>query len=236
MNVDISILKEIPLNDVKARLIIEPLAPLSMVSELPGSYYKSLMFPTKKMICGLFENILGWHFDLSCRNLIIKDIQKLRKKQKKDIDFKSYCYGSTYKPLLMEYFNLIGTPKICNFSNICSYDDLWSRQYSRFDSPKTHIGGSRCFDSEILRNDIRLINSLTDDNEHNTWFKNSKGKFAQFYTTPTKREYVHLNGQFEYDVEIAAVLYKNLFKACGENNIAYLGNSEGWVSVKIQKI
>ena len=72
-NIDISILKEKPLLDMKVQLIIEPLAPLSMVAELPGSYYKSLMHPSKKMICGLFENILGWHFDINTRMAILKD-------------------------------------------------------------------------------------------------------------------------------------------------------------------
>lgn len=37
-NIDISILKEIPSLSERYELIIEPLAPLSMVEEFPGSF------------------------------------------------------------------------------------------------------------------------------------------------------------------------------------------------------
>jgi CRISPR-associated protein Cas5 len=69
-SIDLSILKKIPDLSKEAILEIQPLAPLSMVSELPGSYYKTLKTPDKKMICGMFENILGWHIDLADRKLI----------------------------------------------------------------------------------------------------------------------------------------------------------------------
>ena len=62
-NIDLSILKKLPELKTQAVLSIRPLAPLSMVSELPGSFYKTLKYPSKKMLCGLFENMLGWHFD-----------------------------------------------------------------------------------------------------------------------------------------------------------------------------
>ncbi|MDW8464738.1 MAG: hypothetical protein RML35_00655 [Chloroherpetonaceae bacterium] len=60
--VDISLLFEEPKLDKTVCLIVQPLAPLSMVSVLPGSYYKTERVPTKEMLCGLFENLLGWHF------------------------------------------------------------------------------------------------------------------------------------------------------------------------------
>ena len=62
MSLDLSLLKELPELSANVTLEIRPLAPLSMVSEMPGSYYKSMKCPDKKMICGLFENILGWHY------------------------------------------------------------------------------------------------------------------------------------------------------------------------------
>lgn len=58
------------------KLIIQPLAPLSMVSEIPGSYYKTLDTPDKFKISGLLENILGWHFSKNDRGKIIKHIKK----------------------------------------------------------------------------------------------------------------------------------------------------------------
>jgi CRISPR-associated protein Cas5 len=47
--IDITILKEPPKITEKVILEIEPLAPLSMVSDLPGSFYKALKSPNKKM-------------------------------------------------------------------------------------------------------------------------------------------------------------------------------------------
>ena len=72
VNLDLSVLSELPKLTEKVTLGIQPLAPLSMVSEMPGSYYKSMRFPNQKMICGLFENILGWHIDLPLRISIFK--------------------------------------------------------------------------------------------------------------------------------------------------------------------
>jgi CRISPR-associated protein Cas5 len=72
--IDLSILKSVPQLSVNAELRIEPLAPLSMVSELPGSFYKAMSRPDKKIICGLIENILGWHIDWRDRKCISKEI------------------------------------------------------------------------------------------------------------------------------------------------------------------
>ena len=56
-NIDLSILKKLPELQTQAVLTIRPLAPLSMVSELPGSFYKTMKFPSKKMLCGLFDRV-----------------------------------------------------------------------------------------------------------------------------------------------------------------------------------
>ena len=66
-DINIELLKKIPTLNAHAMVSIRPLAPLSMVSDMPGSYYKTLKKPDKKMLCGLFENILGWHIDSADR-------------------------------------------------------------------------------------------------------------------------------------------------------------------------
>ena len=81
-NIDLSILRKLPELQIQAVLVIRPLAPLSMVGELPGSFYKTMKYPSKKMLCGLFENMLGWHFDNKLRLEIFKDVAKIRKKQR----------------------------------------------------------------------------------------------------------------------------------------------------------
>ena len=107
-NIDFSILKKLPELKTQAVLSIRPLAPLSMVSELPGSFYKTMKYPSKKMLCGLFENMLGWHFDNSLRLEIFKDMVKARKKQKIELKKEQFIQGSTYLPLLMDHFDISG--------------------------------------------------------------------------------------------------------------------------------
>ncbi|MFW5760508.1 MAG: type I-PGING CRISPR-associated protein Cas5p, partial [Cyclobacteriaceae bacterium] len=137
-NIDLKILENPPVLDTKAKLIIEPLAPLSMVSDLPGSFYKSLQSPSKKMLCGLFENLLGWHIDIADRKLIYNDLIKVRqngikskdekKKIKQRID--GFQQGSTYMPLLMEYFEV----ELVTIPPMMHYNDLWSKAYRRSDA------------------------------------------------------------------------------------------------------
>jgi CRISPR-associated protein Cas5 len=72
MGTDLSILfEQIEFNKM-LKLEIEPLAPLSMVSVIPGSYFRSLQSPTRYMLCGMFENLLGWHFSKNDRKKIRK--------------------------------------------------------------------------------------------------------------------------------------------------------------------
>ncbi|MCO5237388.1 MAG: hypothetical protein M9933_14075 [Chitinophagaceae bacterium] len=75
-----------------AKLTIQPLAPLSMVSEIPGTYYKAEDIPDKIKLCGLFENILGWHFDKKDRDEISKDLIDFHKKRLKN---KKYGIGKS---------------------------------------------------------------------------------------------------------------------------------------------
>lgn len=79
--------------DKRVVLAVRPLAPLSMVDELPGSFYKTLKHPSKKMICGLFENMLGWHFDKKMRLEIFKDMVKVRKKLNVKLEKGRVCTG-----------------------------------------------------------------------------------------------------------------------------------------------
>lgn len=75
MEIDLNILFQKPVLDLKVTLEILPLAPLSMVSDIPGTYYKSQEIPDKYKLCGLFENILGWHFGKNDRMAISKKLK-----------------------------------------------------------------------------------------------------------------------------------------------------------------
>lgn len=155
-NIDLSILKKLPELQTQAVLTIRPLAPLSMVSELPGSFYKTMKFPSKKMLCGLFENMLGWHFDNKLRLEIFKDMAKIRKKQKIELTKKQFIQGSTYLPLLMDYFDISGNISLKEFKSMFNYSDLWNRGYRRSDSNK-HLNGCRNIDVSLVAERYNLF-------------------------------------------------------------------------------
>lgn len=222
--VDLSILKRRPVLDTTVCMEIRPLAPLSMVSEMPGSFYKTLLYPSKKMICGLFENMLGWHFDRKIRNEIFNDWKKVMKKEKIAVNIKDYQQGSTFIPLLMDYFDISGQPTMVNFKGMCNYTDLWSRCYRRSDS-SMHMNGCRNIDISLVPERNRGF----ENKDKEKWFKEHIGQVPCFYTTPTNREYVDINATYSIQMSIDSELIKILRKV--ENGISYLGNSEGWVQV-----
>ena len=242
-NLDLSILEKIPDLNLKVILEIEPLASLSMVSELPGSYYKTLKSPDKKMLCGLFENILGWHIDLADRKAIIKELTTLRKKQAKknpQLEFVDKTKGSTYNPLLMDYFD-IDLPVIP--PQLSHYDDLWSRAFRRTDSYR-HTFGTRYMDTSFIErwnqikeridNDVKR-KSQDKENLKTKLFTRYMGNFPMYYSTPTKREFIQFGGNFQLKLSMDSSLFEKLEAHLQNENIGYLGSSEGWVNVIIKE-
>lgn len=240
---DITILEKLPEPNLSVILEIEPLAPLSMVSELPGSYYKTLKSPDKKMLCGLFENILGWHIDLADRKAIIKELITQRKKQaKKDSrsEFVDRTKDSTYSPLLMDYFE-IELPFIPQ--QLSHYDDLWSRAFRRTDSYR-HTFGTRYMNADFLERWNQIKDRVDNDSKRKSkekeglkdkLFKRYMGNFPMYYSTPTKREFIQYGGSFQLKLSIDLDLFKKLEASLQNENIGYLGSSEGWVNVTIKE-
>lgn len=226
---NISILSKEPILDKTAILTITPLAPLSMVAEMPGSYYKTLCKPSKKMLCGLFENVLGWHFDLDTRKSITKDIKKYR--QKKKLQYNSQVTGSTFMPLLMDFFEIDGEPQI-EMISFCNYDDLWSRSYRRKDAAKNHFNGTRFMNFDSIK--VYKEHKNCDNDEK--WLVANIDKIPLFYSTPTVREYIDFRGSYEYRLKISSDLLKLLNARMLTCNIGYLGNSEGWIDLKIVEL
>ncbi|MUP39412.1 type I-PGING CRISPR-associated protein Cas5p [Labilibaculum euxinus] len=242
--IDISILKEPPKINKKVILEIEPLAPLSMVSDLPGSFYKSLKSPSKKMICGLFENILGWHIDIVDRKNIQKDIILERQKGIKDVIEKrkikarieGFQSGSTYIPFLYEYFEV----GLSVLPETISYNDLWSKAYRRADAD-VHPKGTMNISYELIpekrkrprdeKNSKKIASPELFD-----IFKNNIGAFPLFYSTPVNREFIAYSGSIQIGIEINLELLALLKRVLVVNNVCYLGSSEGWVNLNINEL
>lgn len=227
---NLEILKRMPNLDTKVLLSIRPLAPLSMVSDMPGAFYKTLIAPNKKMLCGLFENLLDWQFSLSNRVEIWKDYKKIRKSHNSEV--KKYPNGSSFLPLLMDYFDMDGEFKIKEFKSKCIYKDLWDKGYRRADGSR-HINGCRNIDINIMAEYYDNFAAL-DGKSKDNWFKDHIGSFPYFYASPTSREFISLDGTYQFHLLMDRQLYVMLNDIQVRRNIGYLGTTEGWVDVNLR--
>lgn len=237
--VDISVLFEQPDPTVRSLLIITPLAPLSMVVALPGSYYRTQSEPSKQMIYGLLENLLGWHFPDSLRREIIKELAKFYKKKLKLSDDSVGAFessGSKYTPLLQKHL-LIEKPPFDYKPSVKGYDDYWTQHLKDVD--QRHAKGNRNYDYRLSKS-IDTIYEEPKDQQDSMWaslFKEKGEQFPAYYQKPTKREFVVVTGNFRYPLLVQEDLLRLLEDAVA-NTVAptYLGTNEGWVDLNIRRL
>lgn len=244
--IDINVLFQKPNLQKEVILEILPLAPISMVSEIPGFYYKTEKTPTKYQICGLIENLLGWHIDAKDREAIWKDLKAHYKKQYKEVIDKPIS-NSSYVPLLFNYFEVgLSLPPPHQF-----FDDLWKKAFRRSDAV-VHPNGTPNLDYSLVRVKRDLPRNpkkpmKPDDKGVETLFKENLGKFPLYYSTLSKREYLQFNNEhsssaqmnlsaFNIKITIDNRLLLNLQSKLENNSTAYLGTSDGWVEINIKEI
>jgi CRISPR-associated protein Cas5 len=246
MLTDISLLFEDIDRTVNAILTIEPLAPLSMVDSMPGNYYKTLEVPSKFHISGAFENILGWHFDENFKNhfpndnkktrsVIKKSVESYFKKLKLDLPVWEYS-NSGYEPLVGHLFEigLVLKPSMIH------YNDLWKQMRVRKDGSYSHPNGTMNLSYEIIGEKMRLERKDSNDTVTNEaiaqFFETHELLYPMYYTGAGVREYVSIvQGSYKIGLKITEALFSSLCDALEFNNISYLGHSEGWVNIKIEK-
>lgn len=234
MKIDISLLFEKPELDSSVIVIIQPLAPLSMVSGLPGSYYKTERIPTKFMLSGLFENLLGWHFSKEDRAKIFREMKKAHKKKfKKELTKEESGVG--YQSLVGYYFEPAPPPLI---PVIQYYEDLWTQHLIGAD--ERHAKGVINYDWRI-ENDANVIkekirNKELKDKDLGDFFNDNRAQFPLYYRSVPKREFVIAKGEYKFKINIKCQLLNLLQSACSDMNIGYLGTSEGWVDISFQEI
>ncbi|MFL6215833.1 MAG: hypothetical protein ACJ74J_18260 [Blastocatellia bacterium] len=253
MKRDLSFLLQPPDFSMRAVLTIDALAPLSMVTSMPGKYYRSQPEPTDEMLYGLLENALGWHItgktDASRDKLVKKLAQRHRVEERKS--------GVDFKSLLQ--FHVRFTTRVR--PPLLHYDDLWS-QHLRGAS---FVGGSRNYDYRAIpimnlhsqkamppgsKKEKRKIDfndkaeadkdptKITTFQEWDTIHLNVvRPYFPQYYASPTPREYVIPQGAYRYRLETSKVISRHLGDAL-ENPTAplYLGSSDGWVEVNYEEL
>ena len=260
--IELILLKEIPNLDIKIILEIEALAPLSMVNEIGGGYYKSDKFPKKKMLAGMLENLIGWNFDREIRKKIIDELKIIRKNQNLKFN-ENFENGSTFQPLISEYFEIITT----YIPNCFHYDDFFKIFFNRKDELITHIAGTNNISWEIIyerqiikekldkvkeklkkkkkekeeKKDKEEIEKLEIEvknltNEYKSFLIANIDKIPLYYSQISYREYIVYKEPMIFKLKIDKKLYEILNSHIEKNNSCYLGNSEGWVNLKIVKI
>jgi CRISPR-associated protein Cas5 len=225
MKTDLSILFEpIEFNKV-IKLEIEPLAPLSMVSAMPGSYFRSLQSPTKFMLCGMFENLLGWHFSENDRKKIRK---KVKKHFKNERDFELSGAKSGYKPLLGHLFEI----ETSYIPEVVRYDDLWTQHLKGRD--ERHLNGARNYGWQLEKGITQLENT---GKARTKFFKEYKRKFPNYYTSPKSREFVIARTSYIYRLNTSKNFIELLSNfILGICSTAYLGTSEGWIEINCEEL
>ena len=97
MTYDFKFLLEPPDFSASALLTIDALAPLSLVTSMPGKYYRSQPEPTDEMLYGMIENAFGFH--LTSKNDKERDklIKKISQKHKLEIQTSNVGFSSFTK-------------------------------------------------------------------------------------------------------------------------------------------
>ncbi len=234
MKTDLSILFQEPTKDQYVVLTIDPLAPLSIVSTLPGSYYKSQNAPTKSNLCGMFENVLGWHIGPKERKAIFNKMKLVYKKSYKITDFEQVVSNVGYASLLGHLFDveLAVVPEI-----VTRYDDLWKQQLKHDDV--RHLKGTPNLSYYLISQKRALPTDekgKIKDSEYTKFLKYHYDLFPMYYTSPTPREFIVIEDPYKFKISINCHLLSALNKSIQENNIAYLGTNEGWVDLSIKEI
>ena len=67
------------------------------------------------------------------------------------------------------------------------------------------------------------------------FFKQNLSKYPMYYTIPTNREYLQIDGIYRIPLLIDKRLANLLNEKLENVNIGYLGNSEGWINVKLEQ-
>lgn len=234
--VDISVLFEKPELTKSAIMWIEPLAPLSMVVSMPGSYYRSQGEPSPYMIYGMLENLLGWHFDSIIRRGILKKMKSEFSKKYKIKEIVSTSSEVNFTPVLQQHLKIEHPALFQPHKEF--FEDYWTQHLKDVD--ERHAKGSRNYDSSLdyIVNKIYELPKNEQDQQWRTIFEQNTSKFPKYYQSPTKREFVSTVGKYGYKIHVNESLLDLMIKAINESQISptYIGTNEGWIDLQIQEL
>jgi CRISPR-associated protein Cas5 len=234
--IDISNLFEKPVLNKQAILWIEPLAPLSMVVSMPGSYYRSQGEPSPFMIYGMLENMLGWHFDDKIRRDILKKMKTEFSKKYKIKELSSESSEVSYTPILQQHVK-IEAPALFQPQKTF-FEDYWTQHLKDVD--ERHAKGNRNYDVslEVQVNNIYSQPKEDRDKLWRTIFEKNNKLFPNYYQSPTKREFVATIGKYGFKIITNESLLNLLIETIDQtpSSPIYIGTNEGWIDLQIQKL
>ena len=219
----------------RGKVVVDALSPLSMVSSLPGKYYRSQREPTRQMLYGLIENALGWHIS-------DKERKEIEKKLKTKFGTELEKSGVGFVSILQFHlrFSTSVVPPLLH------YDDLWAQHLKG----GSFLGGSRNYDNQAIKimnaerakriaiddkgassKDADKLNNFQDGDKVHV--NVVKPYFPQYYISPTPREYVIPQGEYIFVAETSGDLAE-MIKNALDNPAAplYLGSNDGWVEAR----
>ncbi|HEX9997506.1 MAG TPA: hypothetical protein VGB45_10210 [Abditibacterium sp.] len=240
MSLNLSFLSEKPDFSARAQLKVQALAPLSLVVKMPGKYYRSQSVPSDIMLWAMLENALGWHIAEVERK---KLLDELKKRHKIEAPLSGVKFGS----LLSWHVRFIGPPFV---PEMLRYDDYWtqllkssafhqnSRNYDASAIPLMNAkkGGELSVSdgAKALKDPNRLREFEKGDLIH---LNTLRPHFAQYYPSPTPREYVEPCMAYQFALETSPLLLQHLQSALDDPAAPlYLGASEGWVDATLEVI
>lgn len=252
---DLSFYLDPPDRSEQGTLVVRALAPLSLVTGQPGSYYAGAAAPSTPMLLGMIENALGWHLGPTDRKAALKGLQKQAKAAHRKTEWAQSPWiteapsgsESGFVSLLGHHLAFDGLREL---PPTMAYDDLWARQAHRADD---FWGGSRRYDARLegvvgmLRSkEVTTAASKASathaDTESvvrgaapgDTVFQTAlKPHFPYYYVSPTPRGYVVPLGEYRFGAS-ATPAVAALVAGALDNPAAplYLGSNDGWVDTR----
>ena len=240
MQLDLSLLKVPPDFSATGVLSVEALAPLSLVSKMPGAYYRSLAVPSDWMLFGLLENALGWHFDMQIRETLWENFLKRHKQTKNQS-------GVGFVSLLQHHVKV----ELTKQPPVLRYDDVWIQHLRKRDAD--HVRGSRHFDNRAnsfadalaqkkvkignntgFRREPELISSWQENDEiHDTM---PLPFYPRYYSSNRTREYIVVHLPYKWSLATSPQLFALIQTALEEPQAPlYLGANDGWVEANLEE-
>lgn len=213
------ILEKKPVLDETVVLEIKPESPLS-ISNSKGTCILFDKKPSKNMVSGMLENLMGITLTIEQKKEIIKNNKSKLHNIFSNGQHKKY----SYLPIINHLYTIeeISFPlEMTKFSSI-KYEHLKRNDMG-------HFNGTKNYDISFLNCDAKEINTFFPFSGEN----GISAKLPRYYSSIIKREYCNCKGSYFLKLSLTHDMKNELIQSLDINDGAFLGDSESRVSVKI---